>query len=332
MSRKEFTPSVLFYKRMIAATLATVILLLTVLNIVNGVRLHRALGELREYEAAEGERLALEEAERLRNAIPPEQEKPAGEADAAQILSATSIIAHAMGGTDGVSGLNCLEGFEQNYAAGVRVFEADFRLTSDGYVVLRHDWRVGWQEGVDEANIPTLEEFLSRKVMTQYTPLSFTDLLKLMVRYPDICIITDTKFMEPEAVVQQFTQMLNDAKKLGLSYLFDRMYVQIYSPLHLNIVDTVHHFPHYIYTLYQDNFDGTESSFRAKADFAVEKGVEAITMWDFQWNEAWRPIAEYRGLKVYVHTVNDREAARELLLSGVSAVYTDELLPSDLEG
>ena len=69
-----------------------------------------------------------------------------------------------------------------------------------------------------------------------------------------------------------------------------------------------------------------------KADFAKENGIEAITMWDFQWDEAWRPIAEYRNLKIYVHTVNDREAARELLLKGVSAVYTDTLLPADMEG
>ena len=339
MSRKEYTPSVLFFKRMIAATLATIILLLTVLNIVNGVRLHRALNRLEQYaaseaarEAEEEARAAEEEAERLRNADLPEKAKPAGEADATAILGESRVIAHALGSVDGVSGLNCLEGFVQSYNAGVRVFEADFRQTTDGYVVLRHDWRGGWQENVDEAHVPTLAEFLERPILEQYTPLSFTQLLLLMEQYPDVCVITDTKFMEPEAVAAQFRQMLAEARKLGLTYLFDRMYVQVYSPLHYQIVDTVYHFPHYIYTLYQDNFEQTEQSFRDRANFAQGKGIEAITMWDFQWNEDWRPIAEYRNLKIYVHTVNDREAARELLLKGVSAVYTDSLVPADMEG
>lgn len=331
MGRKEFTPSVLFFKRMIAATLATVILTLTVLNIVNGVRLHRALGELNEMKAAEAQRLAAEEAERIRNTPPPEKEKPAGEADAAQILDAARIIAHAMGGADGTPGLNCLEGFEQNYRAGVRVFEADFRQTSDGYVVLRHDWRGTWQDGINEARLPTLAEFLNQPILAQYTPLSFTQLLQLMEKYPDVCIITDTKFMDTEAVTYQFTEMLEEAHKLGLTYLFDRMFVQIYSPLHFNIVDSLYHFPHYIYTLYQDNFEGGWDKFRERAEYAQSHGIEAITMWDYLWREEWRPTAEAYGVKIYVHTVNDRDEARELLRQGVSAVYTDRLLPADVE-
>lgn len=332
MSKKEFTPSVLFFKRMIAATLATIILLLTVLCIVNGVRLGRALKRIERYETEEAARLAEEEAERLRNADLPEKAKPAGEGDATSILAENLVIAHAMGSVDGTAGLNCLEGFQQNYEAGIRVFEADFRMTRDGYIILRHDWRTGWQENVDEAHIPTLAEFLDRPILEQYTPMSFSELLLLMEKHPDVCVITDTKFVEPETVTAQFTQMLAEARKLGLTYLFDRMYVQVYSQLHFQMVDTIYHFPHYIYTLYQDNFAGTEQAFRDKANFAQEKGIEAITMWDYQWKESWRPIAEYRNLKIYVHTVNDRAAARELLLKGVSAVYSDRLVPKDMEG
>ncbi len=327
MGKRETTPSVLFFKRMIAATLATIILFLTVLNIINGVRLHRASGKLERYEA-EARLLAEEQA---RNELPPEKEKPANEEDAADILARNKVIAHALGGVDGEAVLNCLEGFERNYEAGVRVFEADFRQTSDGYVVLRHDWRGNWQEGVNEVSLPTLEEFLARPILEKYTPLSFSQLLLLMEEYPDICVITDTKFLEPEAVIAQFTEMLAEARKLGLTYLLDRLVVQIYTPLHFNIVDSIHHFPHYIYTLYQDNFDGTEDGFRSKANYAQSKGIEAITMWDFLWDEDWRPIADYRDLKVYVHTVNDPDTARRLLQSGISAVYTDTLLPADLE-
>lgn len=331
MEKKEFVPSVLFFKRMIAATLAFIILSLTTLNIVNGVRLHRAHVKIREFEAAEERRRAEEEEERARNAIPPEKEKPAGEEDAASILAENRVIAHALGSVDGVAGLNCLEAFEQNYEAGVRVFEVDFRQTRDGFVVLRHDWRANWQDGISEAKVPTLAEFLSQPILDKYTPLSFTALLELMERYPDVCIITDTKFVEPETVTAQFTEMLKEAEKLGLSYLFDRIYVQVYSMVHFQNVNGIYHFPHYIYTLYQDNFNGTEESFRNKVSFCVRNGIEAITMNDFQWNEEWRPIAEEENIKIYVHTVNDLEAAKDLLLRGVSGIYTDTLLPGDME-
>ena len=46
--------------------------------------------------------------------------------------------------------------------------------------------------------------------------------LLMMEEYPDICVITDTKFTDAEVVTLQFRSMLRDAEELGLSYLFDR--------------------------------------------------------------------------------------------------------------
>lgn len=321
MARRSSVPSVLFYKRMIAATLAGIILLLTGLSIGFGVRAHRLA-------AAERARLA---AELAGESFPPEREKPAGEENAAEILAENTLIAHALGNVDGGwSGVNCLEGFLENYAAGIRVFEADFRMTADGQVVLRHDWRGSLQEGWGETNLPTLPEFLATPILGQYTPLSFQDLLRLMVQYPDICVVTDTKLLEPEEVTAQFSAMVNDARRLGLSYLFDRMAVQVYSPNHFNIVDSVYHFPHYIYTLYQDVFDADADAFRRKAEFAKKNGIEAITMWAYLWDASWKPIADYRGLRVYVHTVNEIDSLEWVMSLGVDAVYTDTLKPADL--
>ena len=233
-------------------------------------------------------------------------------------------------GRELVTVLNCLEGFQAQYAAGVRVFEADLRLTSDMEVVLRHDWRAGWQEGVSETSIPTLEEFLETPVLGEYTPLSFQDLLLLMEEYPDVCIITDTKFTEAEVVTAQFTAMLSDAKELGLTYLFDRFVIQVYDELMFKVVDGLHHFPHYIYTLYATGFAGTEGAFREAASFCADNGFLGLTLWDYWWREAYAPIARELGVAVYVHTVNDAQEARELLNQGVSGIYTDTLTPADL--
>lgn len=262
---------------------------------------------------------------------PAEKEKPAGERSAWEILSEARLITHGMGEVDGVTTLNCLEGFQAQYAQGVRAFEVDLRLTADQQVVLRHDWRAGWQSGVSEVSIPTLKEFLSRPILKQYTPLSFRDLLLLMEEYPDICVITDTKFTDAEIVTLQFEAMLRDAEELGLSYLFDRMIVQVYDSLMFKVVDNVHHFNHYIYTLYQDSFSTTEAAFREKAAFCAENGIGGITMWDRWWRTAFAPIAAEYGVEVYTHTVNDPDRARSLLDSGVAGIYTDSLIPAVLE-
>lgn len=295
-----------------------------------------------------------------------EKEPPEDALSALDILADASLIAHGMGavaapedgaadsaaasgdpdggasgdetadaltdanGRELVTVLNCLEGFQAQYAAGVRVFEADLRLTSDMEVVLRHDWRAGWQEGVSETSIPTLEEFLETPVLGEYTPLSFQDLLLLMEEYPDVCIITDTKFTEAEVVTAQFTAMLSDAKELGLTYLFDRFVIQVYDELMFKVVDGLHHFPHYIYTLYATGFAGTEGAFREAASFCADNGFLGLTLWDYWWREAYAPIARELGVAVYVHTVNDAQEARELLDQGVSGIYTDTLTPADL--
>ena len=260
-----------------------------------------------------------------------EKEKPAGERTAAEILADTPVIAHAMGSVDGEATLNCLEGFQEQYGKGVRVFEVDLRLTADQRVVLRHDWRAGWQEGVSETAVPTLEEFLDKPLLGRYTPLSFRDLLELMEAYPDICIVTDSKFTDAEIVRLQFTSMVQDAQALGLSYLLDRMAVQVYDPLMFKVVDSVHHSKHYIYTLYVEGFGRTEESFREKALFCTQNGIQGITMWDTWWDGAYAPIAARCGIQVYTHTVNDSQQALALLESGVAAVYTDDLTPAALE-
>lgn len=45
------------------------------------------------------------------------------------------IIAHNMGG-----GVDSKEGFENAYARGTRLFDADLRFSKDGELILCHEW------------------------------------------------------------------------------------------------------------------------------------------------------------------------------------------------
>lgn len=265
----------------------------------------------------------------------PETEIPNNTLSATEILAGTRIIAHGMGSTDGVSEgsapLNCLETFLAQYEAGVRIFEADLRLTRDGQVVLRHDWwPANWQEGIDWTAIPTREEFISKPILGKYTPLSFRDLLVLMERYTDVCIITDTKFTDSDVMYIEFGAMLADAADLGLTQLFNRMVIQLYDGNMRQCLEKIYPFPHRIYTLYVRGFKQTKADFREVAEYCAKHGVEGITMWDYWWNAAYAPIALELGIKVYVHTVNDAAAAQKLLENGVNGVYSDVLTPTDL--
>ena len=279
-----------------------------------------------------GEGAAEEPApEKIDEEIVAEKEKPEGERSAPEILADHAVISHGMGMIEGVTTLNCLESFRRQYEQGVRVFEVDLRMTRDLQVVLRHDWRAGWQNGISETGVPTLDEFRAKLLLGKYTPLTFRDLLLLMEEYPDICVITDTKFTDAEMVTVQFEAMLKDAGELGLSYLFDRMVIQVYSQLMFRVVDSIGEFPNYIYTLYAEGFNKTEQAFTEIMTFCTESDIMGVTMWDYWWRAEFAPIAQEYGVAVYVHTVNDAQAARELLLSGVNGIYTDSIVPGDLE-
>ena len=48
------------------------------------------------------------------------------------------------------------------------------------------------------------------------------------------------------------------------------------------------------------------------------------------YSEEIQKIADEYGLKLYIHTVNDLDAAEELLDAGVAGICTDEIYDSDL--
>lgn len=241
------------------------------------------------------------------------------------------LVAHAVGSTDSISCVPALETFTANYERGYRVFECDFQETSDGHLVLRHDWSAGMQEGVDGDQVPTLSEFLAAPLYGIYTPLSFSDLLELMELYPDTYIVTDSKNTDAASVERQFTAMVETARASGKEHLLRRFIVQLYSLEMYDAVQAVYPFSHYMLTLYQTGFAGTAEEFEGFAQGCAEKGIRHIVMWHYLYREEFRPIMEQYDINVYVHTVNDTAAAARLIAQGVSGVYSDRIHPAALE-
>lgn len=236
------------------------------------------------------------------------------------------LIAHAMGGLSGAKYSNSLEAFNRNYAQGMRVFEADFQVTSDHVMILRHDWsKTRGQKGLlkEEGYIPTAEEFLSTPLYGKYTPLALSDLYELMKQHEDVYIITDTKGKKYDEVVSDFGLLVDTAKETGSLSCLDRFIVQIYNDEMYDAVCSVYPFHAWIYTLYQRGTD----NFEQLCQFCQEKKIPVITINYKKLEDEFLELADQYGLKIYLHTVNDEQAALSYYKSGIDGFYTDEIEP-----
>lgn len=237
----------------------------------------------------------------------------------------TAVIIHAMGLINGHSYTNSLEAFHVHYANGQRYFETDFSLTKDDFLVARHDWEGGWQEGIDEENIPTEDAFVKTPFMGIYTPLSLKNIISLMQQYEDVHIITDTKDMEPELARKEINILVETAREMDALEVVDRFVIQIYSMEMYEAIKDIYEFPDYIFTLYAI-WTGDENEFVNYCRFCKMNGIRTITMWDYRCadNPKLCQIADKYGISVYVHTVNDRETAEQMFSFGVRGIYTDD--------
>ena len=234
-------------------------------------------------------------------------------------------VAHAFGGKGTKTYTNALEAFNYNYELGHRVFEVDFDLTTDGVTVCGHDedyWR--YITGNENNDVEySYENFKNTPLFTDYTPLDYKDVIDLMVEYPDIYIITDTKYADELSVYKQFGQLCEYARTVDESVL-DRLVPQIYNEEMLDYVMNVHDFKSVIFTLYQVIWDKDDI-----AKFCMRSGAKFITVSADIINDETIEMWKRMGMRVAVHTVNDNDEAQDFINKGVDLIYTDFLLPDN---
>lgn len=242
-------------------------------------------------------------------------------------------VAHAFGGVLGNAYTNSYEAFLLNYQLGHRVFEVDFFITDDGRTVAAHDgehWQSNatvrlnsdiYPEKTDTTSF-TYDNFVSSLWYDKYHTVTLDDLFKIMQEYPDIHIVTDTKYADESSVRLQFNEFLTAARAIDES-LLDRFIIQIYRPEMLAWIMDVYPWKSVIYTLYSDP-NWTPENVLA---FSEESGVKFITMWG-SWvtqeiMDLWKP----QGMLVATHTINQLTTVDRLQKLGVDIFYTDFLLP-----
>lgn len=230
-------------------------------------------------------------------------------------------IAHGMGAYMGINVTNSLQAFENSYANGYRVFEVDIATTSDGELVLRHDWEESLYDYFEQEkpdSTPTLDEFLSMKIKTSWEPLSFDGLMELMKEYPDIYIVTDTKEDNKEILEKLASKIENEEPNLS-----KRIIPQIYNTDEFEVANK--YFDEVIYTLYTLYTSGEKLSGQELIDFFKENGIKVVTMPE-SLVDTIQTYAD-NDISVYVHTINDEELADKYIAMRAWGVYTDSLPP-----
>lgn len=215
--------------------------------------------------------------------------------------------------------LNSLETIDYSYERGFRIFEYDFNLTSDGVLVVIHDWpRMG--------GILSEEEFLQRKISEKYTTMTIDDVFDAMIRYPDMYLITDTKSFSytDEQIVEQFS-IIRDSALIKSPELLDRIIPQIYNRPMYDLICSVYDFESIIFTLY-----ATNDTLEQVVEFVRDKdNIPVIVREQSAVTAEFCETLRAEGKLVYAHTINSEERTKQLLDMGVHGIYTDTISPDE---
>ena len=242
------------------------------------------------------------------------------------------VIAHALGGIGGFAYLNCREGFLQAYQQGCRLFEVDLVRTADLRWVCRHSWTdsLGQWDSLSSVRL-TYPEFLSRPLMGKYTPLSLEDLFRLMMDYPDVYVMLDSKHYSIRNfrnTLQDYSEILQTARDTGSGEVLDRMIPEIYNEAMFPGIAMLHDFPAFVFSVWEDQ---TLEEMEQTAVFCKENGIKAVNIKKDKWDSLVQTVFDSRGVDVYLYTVNDPAEAAEYYLSGVKGICTDWLTPQSLQ-
>lgn len=228
-----------------------------------------------------------------------------------------NLVAHGGGTVEGYQGTNSLEALSESAESGYKFIEVDIIKTSDGKFVLAHDWQdLGKFAALLDDNPVDRDTFLSFKLYNKFQPMDVDTLIRFLEDNPQITIITDTKdrdYSSLEYIAKAYPEYIN--RFIPQVYLFED-YDGIKALGYENIIVTVYAMPQEL----KEN--PQEIALAAK-----RLGVFAVTIPDeLMYDADYIEKLELGNIKYYVHTVNVKERAEELLGMGAAGVYTDFLL------
>lgn len=128
-------------------------------------------------------------------------------------ISPAKYIAHAGGRVDGLRLSNSKEAIEKSYRNGYKLIELDMEWSTDGNLVLVHDWgNFAKFINSNDEKAYSAEEFRNLKIQKTLTPLTIDDLANWLMENHGVYIVTDVKNSNVQAlkfIKDRYPELIN---------------------------------------------------------------------------------------------------------------------------
>jgi hypothetical protein len=222
-----------------------------------------------------------------------------------------ALVAHAAAAVEGWQGSNALEALENAVTLGFRYIELDMLYTTDGKIVLNHNWyHVSNRIPGIENGIMSHAEFMSHRIFGQFTPVDLDLLINFLRENPGPRIITDTKDTD-YAALYAIAEFFPEYKY--------RFIPQAYTFEDVARIRALG-FKDIILTIYMMELEGRDPGFIH--EFAMEEGLYAVAMPESWAIPAFVAYLDMDEMRYMAHTIDSAEKANVLHAMGFYAIYT----------
>lgn len=253
------------------------------------------------------------------------------------------FISHAGGGIDGKLYTNSLEAWQESYIHGNRIYDADIDVSSDGVLILRHDWnddldtenfrnhniRFFDRNGVARRmyqdytpSVPDYATFVEKKIYNKYTPMSFNCVLDFMETHQDCYVSCDVK-SNNDLVYKQMKEMIN--KRNNPRELYSRIIVNIYRFKEYEEIKSI--FPAKNVVLRQ--YYISPHNYGDIIDFCLKNDIHVVSVSSCYMNDPGVNLMQKYGIHTMVAVCDYISEMREYVRSGTSMAVTDWLREDD---
>lgn len=225
------------------------------------------------------------------------------------------FVAHAGGSPGGLLQTehysNTREAFEVSYLNGFRTYELDFVTLADGTVVAAHDYHEE-RYGLDIMFTEATREDLEGALWQDRYPLLFAeDVIDLLVEYPDVWLIIDSKW-DHTLVAQTLVDLAPDAS------VADRLVPHLASAEHTAELEEVYPFPERMIAGYRWR-TSDDGYLGAMAQYGIDN---IMLWWDRRWTTELQARMDEAGYHVWVHTPEEAEVIEDFRSDGIG-VYSN---------
>ena len=227
------------------------------------------------------------------------------------------LVAHAGGAIYGYRFTNSLEALDKAYASGFRFAELDFERTTDGEIVLIHDWKSMCARLLGEAGQRSLEEFRAADTLAGLTLLDLDALLIWMEAHPDCTVITDIKEGDTLSMLAVIRERAGD--------MAERLIPQAYSYEEVLALEEAG-WERVILTFY--HAVARPEELRA---FLSEHALWAVTMSEAKITEELAAAVAESGTALYCHAINRLDFVDTWRDKGLTGIYTDYFEPKHID-